>query len=185
MLSSAHPHPRLRGLCVGSAAAAAALAVAAAALIAPAAGSAAPAKPACRTSQLVVWLNGENGTAGTTFYTLNFTNLGNGACTLRGYPGVSALGLNGRQLGSAASRTNGTKVKTVTLQGVTSNGNDTATATLGIVEAGNFPAARCRPTAGAALRVFPPNQTASRTVPLPFGACARSGTRYLTVRAIH
>ena len=68
---------------------------------APAAASA----PSCATSGLVIWLNTEgNGTAGSIYYQLEFTNQSGHTCTLRGYPGVSAVDLSGHQLGSAASR---------------------------------------------------------------------------------
>jgi hypothetical protein len=43
------------------------------------------------------------------------TNLGT-TCTLRGYPGVSAVSASGRQLGSPASRVTGIHIKTVTIQ---------------------------------------------------------------------
>jgi hypothetical protein len=43
------------------------------------------------------------GAAGSIFYTLEFTNLSGHACTLRGYPGVSAVSLGGRRLGSPAA----------------------------------------------------------------------------------
>jgi hypothetical protein len=40
--------------------------------------------------------------AGSIYYHLEFTNLSGRACTLVGYPGVSAINLSGHQLGSAA-----------------------------------------------------------------------------------
>ena len=52
--------------------------------------------------------------AGGAYYTLNFTNLSGHACTLRGYPGVSAVSLSGGQIGSPASRGTATP-KVVTL----------------------------------------------------------------------
>ena len=65
-------------------------------------GAAAPADaavPACKTAQLVTWLNTQsNGAAGTIYYTLNFTNVG-ATCTVRGYPGVSAVGRAGKGAG--------------------------------------------------------------------------------------
>ncbi len=74
-----------------------------------AAGSAtAPARaagtPRCATSGLVVWLDVPPGNhyAGGAAYDLEFTNLSGHACTLRGYPGVSAVSLGGRQIGSPA-----------------------------------------------------------------------------------
>src|ERR1022692_3610074 len=90
-----------------------AAAIACAAALAPAPALAATSSPAaqdatasasCATSRLVVWLNVPPGNdyAGGAYYYLEFTNLSGQACTLRGYPGVSAVGLNGRQLGSPA-----------------------------------------------------------------------------------
>ena len=59
----------------------------------------------CGTSGLVVWLDTrENGAAGSLFYTLEFTNLSGRSCSLLGYPGLSAVDLGGRQLGSPAGR---------------------------------------------------------------------------------
>lgn len=59
-----------------------------------------------------------------------------------------------------------------------------ATATLRIVQAGNFPASACRQTKAAGLRVFPPGQSNSKVIPFPFEACSRSGPVYLSVRAV-
>jgi hypothetical protein len=150
------------------------------ALIAAASPAAAAGTPGCRTSGLVVWLNtNSNGAAGSNFYTLNFTNLSGQRCTLRGYPGVSAVNLSGRQLGRAASRNNARRVKTISIR----NGG-TARTTVQIVEAGNFSPSACGPTTAAGLRVFPPNQGSSRTVPFPFPACSRSGPSILSVQAV-
>jgi hypothetical protein len=158
----------------------AAIAGVAAPLLAPAGAAAAATAPKCATSGLVVWLdtNG-NGAAGSVFYNLEFTNLSGRSCSLTGYPGVSAVGLGGAQLGSAASRDRSRKPRTVTLKS-----GATATAVLRIVDAGNFSSTACREVTAAGLRVFPPNQAASRVVPFPFSACSRTGPVYLTVRAV-
>ena len=55
-----------------------------------------------------------NHTAGTTFYPLKFVNKSKSSCTLRGYPGVSAVGKKGKQIGNAAKRIP-SKYRTVTL----------------------------------------------------------------------
>ena len=158
-----------------------AAAIAVAALIPAVAGSAAATGGApCRTSGLVVWLDTQgNGAAGSIYYQLKLTNLSGHACTLFGYPGVSAVSLGGRQFGSAASRNPAHRPQRVTL----ANGA-TASATLQIVEAGNFPPARCRQVTAAGLRVYPPNQTAAKIVPFPFAACSRVGPTYLGVQAV-
>ena len=162
-----------------SAAIAGAAALAAlAATTSPAATTA--ATPRCATSGLVIWLETQgNGALGSIYYNLDFTNLSGHACTLVGYPGVSAVNLGGHTLGSAASRDNFHAPVVVTLAA-----GATARAVLRIVEAGNFPASTCRQVAAAGLRVYPPNQTASKVVPFPFSACSRSGPAYLSVRVV-
>jgi hypothetical protein len=128
----------------------------------------------------VAWLNTNgNGAAGSIFYRLQFTNLTGVKCTLRGFPGVSAVDTRGRQLGSAATRDTTTRTRTITL----SNGV-TVRATLRIVQAGNFPRSSCRPVTAAGLRVFAPNQTRAQFIPFPFSACSRSGPKYLSVRVV-
>jgi hypothetical protein len=127
-----------------------------------------------------VWLNTQgNGAAGSIIYTLEFTNLSGRACTLLGYPGVSAVDLAGHQLGSAASRSNSVKARVVKLA------NDATAITLvRIVQAANFPPATCRPVTAAGLRVYPPNRTASKVVPFPFKACSHTGLAYMEVQAV-
>jgi hypothetical protein len=144
------------------------------------------AVPACKTAQLVTWLNTQsNGAAGTIFYVLNFTNVG-AKCTVRGYPGVSAVGQAGRRLGAAANRNSIKPVKTVTLNAPDPSRGTvfTAHATLGIVDAGVFSASRCAPTIASGFRVFAPNQSRAAFVPFPFGACARSGPNFLSISAV-
>lgn len=144
------------------------------------------AVPACKTAQLVTWLNTQsNGAAGTIFYTLNFTNVG-AKCTLRGYPGASAVGRAGKRLGKAAVRNSVKPVKTVTLNAPNASHQtfSTAHAMLGIVETGVFSESVCGPTIASGLRVFAPNQPAATFVPFPFGACALSGPKYLNISAV-
>jgi hypothetical protein len=145
------------------------------------AATSAAGTPTCQTQGLVVWINTQgNGTAGTTFYTLNFTNLSGHPCLLRGFPGVSAVNLHGGALGRAASRDSGQTVKTVTL----TNGH-TAHAVLGLVDIGALSPSTCPPTTAAGLRVFPPNQSASKVVPFPFPACGRTGgPAFLRIRPV-
>lgn len=134
----------------------------------------------CKTSGLVVWIdtNGD-AAAGSVYYTLKFTNQSGRTCTLTGYPGVSAVDLRGKWLGSPASRS-AAGGRTVTLAD-----NDSAGALLQISQAANFPSSACHPVAAAGLRVYPPNQTASKVVPIPFRACSRTGSPvYLHVRAV-
>jgi Protein of unknown function (DUF4232) len=151
-----------------------------------AAAPAQAATPVCTTGHLVTWINTQsNGAAGTVFYVLNFTNVGP-KCTLRGYPGVSAVGGAGRQLGSAATRNAVRPLKTITLNAPNASRAtvSTAHATVGIVEVGNFSPSACGPAIASGLRVFPPNQGTSDFVPFPFGACAISGPKFLKIGAV-
>jgi hypothetical protein len=136
--------------------------------------------PACSAAGLVVWLNTTgDGTAGSIYYTLEFTNLSRRACTLTGYPGVSAINLAGHRIGAPASRDTAYGARAVTL-----GAGASATATLRIVDSANFPTSACGPVRAAGLRVYPPNQTASKIVPFPFRACAHSADGVLSVRAV-
>jgi hypothetical protein len=163
----------------GSAASTAAFAVATAVLLtlpaasatAAHAGAASTARAGkCATSGLV---------AGSTYYSLEFTNLSGHRCTLFGYPGVSAVDLGGRQLGIAGSRDAHTPSRTVNLAA-----GKTASAVLQVTDPGVFPKTSCRPVTAAGLRVYPPNQTEPRVVPFPFSACSGSGPAYLHVEAV-
>jgi hypothetical protein len=137
------------------------------------------ASPRCTTSGLVVWLNTQgNAGAGSAFYNLEFTNLSGHPCTLVGYPGLSAVDLGGHRLGSAAARTP-SPVHVVHL----ANGA-TASAAIRIVGADNFPSSTCHQVTAAGLRVFPPNQTASKVVAFPFRPCSATGLVYLDVKAV-
>jgi hypothetical protein len=175
------PSPRrLIGATAIACAAALAPAAALAATSSPAAQAAA-ASPGCATSGLVVWLNVPPGNdyAGGAYYDLEFTNLSGHACTLRGYPGVSAVGLNGRQLGSPAGWGSSTTTTVRLASG------HTATAELQITDTGNYsqcfqrlPQGPGRPgilPTAAGLRVYPPNQTAATVIPYPLQACAHTG----------
>jgi hypothetical protein len=159
------------------AAAVLACAAALAPLSALAASSSSAAPPACETPQLVVWLDTQgDGTAGSIYYKLRFTNLSGHACTLNGYPYIHAVSLGGTNLGAVASFDHSHAPASITIP----KGSD-ATAVLRIVEAGNFPAASCRPVTAAGLRVYPPNQTRAKVVPFPFEACSHTGPAYLVV----
>ncbi len=155
-------------------------AIAASVVLVPAGSPATKTPPRCQTSGLVVWLNTEgDGTAGSIYYKLEFTNLTGSTCTLTGYPGVSAVDLTGHQLGSPAGHDTFAAPHTVTLAG-----GATKTATLRIAEAGNFPASQCHMVPAAGVRVYPPNQTASKLVPFPFSACSHTGPAVLSVRVV-
>ena len=139
---------------------------------------AASAAPRCATGALTVWLGiPGDGTAGSTFFQLELSNTSGRACTLYGFPGVSAIGPGGHQLGRAAARDHADPVRLVTLRR-----GATAHVLLRIVDVANFPAASCDPASAVALRVYPPNDRRPVQVPFSFQACRKSGPVFLDVR---
>ena len=150
--------------------------------------AAAASTPACTTSGLVIWLNTSgSGYAGGEDYTLNFTNLSGHACTLRGYPGVSAVSLSGRRICHPAGWVAATPATVSLAVGAT------ATAGLQVSDPGDFgtacflpgPQGRAGkfPTA-AGLRVYPPNQFASKVIPFPFSACYRTAPVWMYAKPV-
>jgi Protein of unknown function (DUF4232) len=143
---------------------------------APAASSSAPTTlspttagtSACPNGSLQVKLGVAQGYAGGVYQVIDFTNTSGTACTLLGYPGVSLVaGPSKTQIGLAAKRSTTTPVKQITLAP-----GATASAQLQIVDALNFPSASCGPTKATALRIYPPNQTASVLLPNSSNSCA-------------
>jgi Protein of unknown function (DUF4232) len=143
-------------------------------------GTAAVTYPSCPTSHLRVWRSAPgDGAAGSFYYELQFSNVSAKPCTLRGYPGVSAVDSSGHQLGSAASHDPMFAPTTIVVRP-----GRTAHAVLRITDVNVFPPATCKPVRAAGLRVFPPNTSRSAFVPLAFHACSQKGTGYLSVRTV-
>jgi hypothetical protein len=142
--------------------------------------SAAPAgAAACSSSNLRISLGAGGGAAGTDFTVIDFTNSGGTSCTLYGFPGVSLTNSSGAQIGAAATR-NPSKASAL----VTLAPGAKASAELGVANAQNYPAATCKPTPAAQLKVFPPNQTQSIAVAFTTTGCAVSSTHQLSVTAV-
>ena len=158
-----------------------AIAVAAACvLVIPSRASSSSRASYCEAGDIVIWLKsrGEPG-VGSSWYTLGLTNLSRTRCRLHGYPGVSAVDLLGRQLGSAAARSRRSQVRTVFVEP-----EGSAQFLLQVNDPGFFPRAACGPTTAAGLRVYLPNSTAASIVPVPLGACSRSGPAFLHTSAV-
>lgn len=121
----------------------------------------------CKTAEVKLSLGRGEGAAGTVFRPLRFTNTSNSSCTMIGYPGVSYVtGANGRQVGAAAVRTGGKRVLVTLAPG------ETASATVGFTQVDNFDPAACKKTPVRGLRVYPPNNTASKFIANPGFGCA-------------
>jgi hypothetical protein len=118
------------------------------------------------------------GAAGSTFVPLEFTNVGNRTCTLRGYPAVAALDVHKNQLGPAAVRNHLFAPGTVTL-----GPGRTAHAVLQYIQAvaANCPVSQQVPA--SVLQVNPPHRTAADHALFDYETCP-GNTVYLTVTAI-
>jgi hypothetical protein len=152
--------------------------------VAPAAFSASrpatAATPQCGPADLGVWVARDQSdvAAGTAFFRLEFTNLSRHACTLFGFPGVSAHASNGRQLGNPAVRDHGIKARTVRLApGATGY----ALIAYSDVITGNCP----NKATAAYLQVYAPDQFVANTAFWSLTACTTPGQKdFMHIRVI-
>ncbi|HVV77494.1 MAG TPA: DUF4232 domain-containing protein [Mycobacteriales bacterium] len=132
----------------------------------------------CTTPHLSLTLGQGQGAAGSTILPLVFTNVGHKPCTLYGYPGVSFLDSNEKQIGVDAARTGGNKAI------VTLGPGDQANAQLQVPEPGNFSSADCRQATAAFILVYPPDQKTTietnTNLPVCTTEAGRSSVRPLT-----
>lgn len=147
------------------------------ALAAQQAARPAAALPRCGTGALTAWLGiPGDGYAGGASYQLELSNTSAHACTLYGYPGVSALAPGGHQLGHAAGRGPASANRLVTL-----GRGATAHVLLQITDVAGFPPSSCGQTTAVGLRVYPPGAIRSLEIPFTFRACSQAGPVYLHV----
>jgi Protein of unknown function (DUF4232) len=143
----------------------------------------------CATSGLEAWLGlgaadasgpGVHPASGT-YYTLEFTNVSDRACSLYGYPEVSAYRdslVTGGQIGSAAIRDTSVRPRPVMLAP-----GATAHAVLRVIVTVGSQHASCAPVTAEELRVTLPQQGRPSIVPAHIPVCARSHVS-LSVQAI-
>ena len=135
--------------------------------------------PKCTASDLGVWVAVDqgNGAAGTIYFPLEFTNLSHHTCYLFGYPGVSALDVNGRQLGSPASWESLSGARIVNLAP-----GATAHTKLGYHDVVVGTAPECAQAKVATyLRIYPPGQRSATLAAFPIEACVHAGPVYMTI----
>lgn len=141
---------------------------------------------ACPTSGLEAWL-GLSGTSGGTqiagtYYTLEFTNVSHRACSLYGYPEVSAYAagrVSGAQIGSTVARDTSVAPRTVTLAP-----GATAHSVLRVVVTSTVHRAACMLVTVEELRVTLPRQGRPAFVPAHIPMCTGNGHASLSVQAI-
>jgi Domain of unknown function (DUF4232) len=150
--------------------------------------------PACPTSGLEAWLGlgpatavGSAGGTGMqvargTYYTLEFTNVSDRACSLYGYPEVSVYTdsrATSGQIGSAAIHDTSVRPKPVMLAP-----GATAHSVLRVMGVGGTKPAGCAQVTAGELRVALPHQGRSAFVPVRIPVCSEKGRASLSVQAI-
>ena len=140
----------------------------------PAAGPA-----ACPTRSLQAKAGVSQGTAGSVYQVIDFTNIGNVPCSLYGYPGVAlAGGTPVTQVGLAAARNSSTPRTLITLApGAVAN------ALLKITDAGNYPSSECQLVTTTYLQIIPPDQTTPIYLGYKSQGCAKA-VQLLSISAI-
>ena len=135
--------------------------------------------PKCTASDLGVWVAADegNGTAGSIYYPLEFTNISSQTCYLDGFPGVSTIDSTGHQLGSPASWNHQVNPSIVNLAP-----GATAHSILQYIVVVVSP--QCNQKPASMIKVFPPGQTSSATGFWDFESCTTAKPVYLSVEAI-
>ncbi len=134
----------------------------------------------CATRDLQAKVGVSQGAAGSVYQVIDFTNIGNAACTLYGYPGVSlTTGKPAAQVGRAASRSPGSVPVLVTLRP-----GQTGNALLRITQALNYPTATCLPKGTTYLQVYPPNQTTPVYLAYSATGCSSTAVNLMTIGVV-
>ncbi|HEY4331763.1 MAG TPA: DUF4232 domain-containing protein, partial [Ilumatobacteraceae bacterium] len=134
-----------------------------------------PGPQPCKSSGLKLTLGASDGTAGSVYTPIVFTNTGSVSCTLDGHPGVSFVDSHGTQVGPSAARTD-VATPTITLA---PGGH--AHANLQVAEAGNFD---CTIVNAPTLKVYPPDETVAKTIHFPTDICSDIPQGQLTIDVV-
>ncbi len=123
----------------------------------------------CPTRSLAATVGISQGTAGSTYTVIDFTNISQVTCTLYGYPGVAlAGGTPVSQIGLAAAESQSSPRQLVTL-----TPGAVANALLQIANAENYPTSTCQPVSTQYLQIYPPNQTTPIYLSYTATACSQ------------
>ncbi len=124
----------------------------------------------CATASLSITMTDLGAAAGTAYRELGFKNTSAHSCTMQGYPGVSFVDAQGRQIGAAAQRMAGPDGPLTLTPGAS------AAALMAYHDVYVATVAGCQPTTAAGVAVYPPGETASVTVATSLMACANPAT---------
>ena len=174
------PHPRVL---TATAALAAVLIPVGALASCSAAGQHPSAAPVarCARSQLTAWmaLPSAGAAALTDYFYLEITNVSRHACSLDGFPRVTAVDLHGRQIGAAALRAVSVFTRYIALApGATSY------TIVGITSTSGWSRSACHPRTAYGLSVTAPLTHGSLRVGFSFAACAEPNVHFLSVFAL-
>jgi hypothetical protein len=134
--------------------------------------------PHCTSNNLAVWVyaDGADTVSGMTTYNLEFSNLGHGACSLTGFPAVTAITLHRVELGPAAARLYGVPDKTIVIPA-----GGTAHSLIGYLGSRVVPG--CKPQNAGFLQVLAPNAGGTKRAYFPLPVCTTDRVD-LTVRRV-
>ena len=124
--------------------------------------------PSCVASQLSVSVGRAQGTAGTTYYPIVFTNRG-GTCAIWGVPAIQPVATGRRALGPMARNTS---MGMMPLRHVIKYGQSMSVA-FGVVEAGNYPVASCAPRRAIGFQVALGSFVPATYRALPITVCTK------------
>ena len=148
--------------------------------------SPAPAKPnaapLCATTQLTLRIGGGLVSDGADIYYIYFKDTGATACTLRGYPGISAVtGPDGSasQIGSDAKRASTSPVASQLLKPGRS-----VQATLRFARTGNFVLPQCQHVNVLFLKIFPPGGATAAYAGIDEQVCAETTLPTMTITTV-
>jgi hypothetical protein len=140
------------------------------------------AAPLCATTQLTLRIGGGLVSGGADIYYIYFKNTGATACTLRGYPGISAVtgpSDSASQIGSDAKRTATSPVASQLLKP-----GQSVQATLQFARAGNYVSPQCQHVNVTFLKIFPPGNTTAAYAGLDEQICAETTLPTMTIAAV-
>jgi hypothetical protein len=151
------------------------------ALIALPTAAAQASAPACTSADLAVSFHVSGAAAGSVYGKLRYQNVSGHTCRTGGYGGLSFVGHgNGTQVGAAAVRAPGTKVRSFVL-----HPGQRAISKVQIAQSANYDRSLCKPERVDGFRVYVPNSHVSQFVAYRTKACSRKVIKTFSPQLSH
>ncbi|UFN43669.1 DUF4232 domain-containing protein [Nocardioides okcheonensis] len=136
--------------------------------------------PECRASQLDADYRARDAAAGHRYGVVRLRNVGDRACVVQGYGGLSYVGGgDGAEVGAPADREPATAHRVVLAPG------ERALSRVSETVAGNYPRSRCHPVPVDGFRVYAPDATRAFFVEHATTGCAADAVHLLSHRPFH